>query len=115
MVVAEAVNGAEAVQAVIAHAHAGRPFDIVLMDVQMPVLGGHDATRALRRRFTADELPIVALTAAALTSEREEALDAGMNDFLTKPLDAQRLQEALGRWAVRRARNAAALPPVSTS
>jgi CheY-like chemotaxis protein len=115
VLVTEAVNGVEAVQAVTARADAGRPFDLVLMDVQMPVQGGHDATRTLRRRFDAETLPIVALTAAALTSEREEALRAGMNDFLTKPLDAQRLQEALARWAVRRARSAAAQPPVSTS
>ena len=81
------------------------------MDVQMPVQGGHDATRALRRRFSAADLPIIALTAAALTSEREEALRSGMNDFLTKPLDAQRLQEVVGRWAVRSRRSAAAAPP----
>ena len=66
-----------------------------------------------RQRFDAQALPIIALTAAALTSEREEALDSGMNDFLTKPLDAQRLQDTLLRWS--RAGRAASLPPVSTS
>jgi CheY-like chemotaxis protein len=96
--VAQAVNGAEAVAAIAARADAGRPFDLVLMDVQMPVLGGHDATRVLRRRFSAQELPVIALTAAALTSERDDALAAGMNDFLTKPIDAQRLHDALLRW-----------------
>jgi PAS domain S-box-containing protein len=111
VVVTEAVNGVEAVQIVSARADAGLAFDVVLMDVQMPVQGGHDATRALRRRFSAAELPIIALTAAALTSEREEALRSGMNDFLTKPLDAQRLQEVVGRWAVRSRRSAAAAPP----
>jgi PAS domain S-box-containing protein len=118
VVVEEAVHGGEAVTAVNARADAGRPFDMVLMDVQMPVMGGHDATRLLRRRFSAEDLPIIALTAAALTSEREEALAAGMNDFLTKPLDAQRLQDTLRRWAVRprRARpSAAAAPPARTS
>ncbi len=113
VIVAEAVNGAEAVAVVTTRADAGRPFDLVLMDVQMPVLGGHDATRALRRRFDAEALPIIALTAAALTSEREEALAAGMNDFLTKPLDAQRLQDTLLHWAT--AARAAATPPVPTS
>jgi PAS domain S-box-containing protein len=97
--VSEAVDGAEAVAAINQRADAGRPFDLVLMDVQMPVQGGHEATRVLRRRFDAQTLPIVALTAAALTSERDEALAAGMNDFLTKPLDAQRLQDTLLRWA----------------
>ena len=112
VIVTEASNGADAVIAVTKRADAGRPFDLVLMDVQMPVLGGHDATRTLRQRFPADTLPIIALTAAALTSEREEALAAGMNDFLTKPLDAQRLQEALLRWATGRE---ATVPPVPTS
>ena len=68
----------------------------------MPVQGGYDATRVLRRRFGADALPIIALTAAALTSERDEALAAGMNDFLTKPIDAQRLHDTLLRWGAKR-------------
>jgi PAS domain S-box-containing protein len=96
--VSEAGNGAQAVAAVQARADAGRPFDLVLMDVQMPVQGGNDATRELRQRFPAAALPIIALTAAALTSERDEALGAGMNDFLTKPIDAQRLHDTLRRW-----------------
>jgi CheY-like chemotaxis protein len=102
VVVAEASNGAEAVAAVCARAEAGRPFNLVLMDVQMPVQGGNAATRELRRRFAPDQLPIVALTAAALTSERDEALAAGMNDFLTKPIDAQRMHDTLRRWAAQR-------------
>jgi CheY-like chemotaxis protein len=58
----------------------------------------------LRREYSAERLPIIALTAAALVSEREQALDSGMNDFLTKPIDAQRLQQTLVRWiAPRRA------------
>jgi DNA-binding NarL/FixJ family response regulator len=53
------------------------------------------AARAIRRRFDAAELPIIALTAAALVSEREQAIEAGMNEFLTKPVDALRLRETL--------------------
>jgi PAS domain S-box-containing protein len=100
----EASNGAQAVAAVDARAAAGRPFGLVLMDVQMPVQGGNDATRELRGRYPPEVLPIIALTAAALTSERDEALAAGMNDFLTKPIDAQRLYETLRRWATSAAR-----------
>jgi len=67
----------------------------VLMDVQMPAMSGYEATRRLRERHDAQSLPVIALTAAALTSERELALAAGMNDFLTKPIDAQRLRDTL--------------------
>ena len=98
MEVAQASDGRQAIEAVRAAASVGKPFDIVLMDVQMPVMGGHDATRELRRHFTAEQLPIVALTAAALVSERDDALAAGMNDFLTKPIDTPRLHQALMRW-----------------
>jgi CheY-like chemotaxis protein len=98
VVAAQASNGAQAVAAVNAQADAGTPFDLVLMDVQMPVMGGYDATRALRQRPGNSAVPIIALTAAALTSERDEALACGMNDFLTKPIEAQRLHDTLLRW-----------------
>jgi PAS domain S-box-containing protein len=93
--VEQAADGRQAIAAVKRAAAAGRPYDAVLMDVQMPEMSGHEATRALRLQYDARTLPIVALTAAALVSEREEALAAGMNDFLTKPIDAQRLHDAL--------------------
>ena len=95
--VSQASDGAQAVEAINAQASMGKPFDAVLMDVQMPVMSGHEATRQVRRRFSAAELPIVALTAAALVSERDEALAAGMNEFLTKPIDAPRLRATLVR------------------
>jgi PAS domain S-box-containing protein len=96
--VEQASDGAQAVVAVQRAAEAGRPFDIVLMDVMMPVMSGYEATRLLRRAHDAESLPIVALTAAALVTEREQALAAGMNDFLTKPIDADRLRRTLLRW-----------------
>lgn len=80
-------------------------FDIVLMDVHMPVMGGHEATVALRTQYDATQLPIVALTAAALSSEQEMSLELGMNDFVTKPIDAERLRAAVVRWT---------RPPVAT-
>ena len=95
--VSQANDGSQAVEAIFAAASMGKPFDAVLMDVQMPVMGGHEATRAVRKRYNAEELPIVALTAAALVSERDEALAAGMNDFLTKPIDAPKLRATLVR------------------
>lgn len=94
--VGQAHDGLDAVAAVQRAAGGGRPYDAVLMDVQMPVMSGHEATRALREAgYT---LPIIALTAAALVSEREAALQAGMNDFMTKPIDAHKLQATLLRW-----------------
>ena len=95
--VVEAADGSQAVTAVQHSAAVGAPFDAVLMDVQMPVMSGHEATRALRQLEAGRRLPIIALTAAALVSERDEALQAGMDDFLTKPIDADKLQAALLR------------------
>ncbi|MDQ6684233.1 MAG: response regulator, partial [Pseudomonadota bacterium] len=70
-------------------------FDAVLMDVQMPVLDGHQATRRIRSELGLVDLPILALTAGALSSERERALVAGMNDFITKPFDPRQLVQSL--------------------
>ncbi|WP_425256720.1 PAS domain S-box protein [Rubrivivax sp. RP6-9] len=100
--VEQASDGRLAVEAVERAHAAGHPFDAVLMDVQMPVMSGHEATRMLRERDSGRHLPIIALTAAALVSERQAAIGAGMDDFLTKPIDADRLRETLRRW-VRRA------------
>ena len=97
-------NGAEAVDAV---ERAQGRFDAVLMDLQMPVLGGLDATIAIRQRHGATSLPIIALTADVLVSERDAALRHGMNDFLSKPIDPDRLARSLARW-VRLGRRAVA-------
>ena len=101
--VAQSVDGEQAIQAVCAAADANDAFDLVLMDVHMPVMSGHAAVRRLRERFDARTLPVIALTAAALVSERDEAIAAGMNDFLTKPIDARRLRSTLARYLRRTA------------
>jgi signal transduction histidine kinase/ActR/RegA family two-component response regulator len=103
VLVAQAFDGRAAVNAVHAAANEGRPFDAVLMDVQMPIMGGHEAARELRRDYSAEELPIIALTAAALVSERQEAMASGMNDFLTKPIDAPKFRDTLAHHVHARA------------
>ena len=75
---------------------ATAPYDIVLMDVRMPVMDGLAATRAMRARGIAT--PVVALTADAFEEDRRACLEAGMNDFLTKPLESGALRAALARW-----------------
>jgi PAS domain S-box-containing protein len=76
-------------------------FDAVLMDVQMPVMDGNQATRELRRAERFTNLPVIALTAGALQAERQRSLEAGMTDFLTKPLDAELLVRTLRRHVER--------------
>jgi PAS domain S-box-containing protein len=99
--VAQAGDGHEALAAVQQAQAAGQGFDAVLMDVQMPRMSGYEATRRLRDAGL--DVPVIALTAAALVTEREEALAAGMSDFLTKPIDAERLRATLARWCGQRA------------
>ncbi|WP_395659497.1 response regulator [Nocardioides sp.] len=74
-------------------------FDLVLMDVQMPRMDGYDATRAIREREPAgSRVPVIAMTAAAVEGERERCLAAGMDDFLTKPVDPGALAAVLELW-----------------
>ncbi len=95
MRVLQAADGAQAIAEVQRCADAGQPLDVVLMDVQMPVMSGYEATQLLRGLPAGQSLPIIALTAAALTSEREQALACGMDGFLTKPIDPQKLHDTL--------------------
>lgn len=82
-------------------------YDVVLMDIHMPEMNGLDATRELRRRFPAARQPVViAMTASAMQTDREQCRDAGMDDFLTKPVRADQLQARLEHWIKERARSA---------
>jgi PAS domain S-box-containing protein len=92
-------NGREALEA---HAQGG--FDLILMDCHMPEMDGYEATRAIRQREVASggkRIPIIALTANAMARDREECLEAGMDDHLSKPFNMLALQELLERWMTR--------------
>jgi PAS domain S-box-containing protein len=86
-------HGREAVE----HA-AARRFDAILMDLQMPEMDGLEATRRIRALPQGPDVPIIAMTAAAMTADREASQSAGMNDFLAKPIDIAELTTALLRW-----------------
>jgi signal transduction histidine kinase/CheY-like chemotaxis protein len=89
-------NGSEGVEAVAA---AVPRFDVVLMDLQMPVMDGFDATRVIRFELGLKDLPIVAMTANAMASDREACLGAGMNDHVGKPFDLNHLVRVLRQQA----------------
>ncbi|MCC6415073.1 MAG: response regulator [Opitutaceae bacterium] len=74
------------------------PWAAILMDCHMPSMDGYDATRELRRQLQGRRLPIIAITANAMSADREACLAAGMDDFLAKPVRLDDLQHCLRRW-----------------
>jgi len=103
-----ATDGAEAVASFLAAEAAGTPYDLILMDVRMAGIDGLEAARRIRAAEAANgwrRTPIVALTANALPEHREACLAAGMDGFLTKPLDRERLETALATYR--------AVPPIA--
>jgi len=88
-------DGTEAVKAATTTS-----FRAILMDCQMPHLDGYDATREIRRlEATTHRVPIIAITASAMPSDQERCLAAGMDEYLTKPLNLEMLAAVLDRWA----------------
>ena len=75
-----------------------KKYDLVLMDIQMPVMDGLAATEAIRSMSEYKNLPIIAMTAHAMVGDRETSLKSGMNDHITKPIDPGLLYDALMRW-----------------
>ena len=73
-------------------------YDLVLMDMQMPEMDGLEATRRLRGELKLENLPVIALTANALAADQQHCLEAGMNDFLAKPINVGELEAKLVKW-----------------
>jgi CheY-like chemotaxis protein len=97
-------TGGDAVSAFVAAQAAGTPFDLVLMDIHMPGMDGIEAARRMRAAESGGKrTPIVALTADAFPESRDACLAAGIDGFVTKPLDRERLTAALARFAAARA------------
>ncbi len=89
-----APNGIEALKAA-----SSRAYDVILMDCQMPEMDGFEATREIRANPTVEEQPvIIALTANAMQGDRERCIEAGMDDYLSKPLKPKTLADALAKW-----------------
>lgn len=106
-----AADGAEAVMMAQAARAAGEPYHLILMDIQMPVMDGPEAARCLRRQgITANELPIVALTANAYADDVSACLTVGMQDHLAKPVTLAKLDAALRHWVKLRLDTPQAVP-----
>lgn len=100
-----AADGQQALQTLRANPHG---FDVVLMDIQMPVMDGLTATRAIREDPDIAMLPVIALTAGVLAEEREKALAAGFTDFIAKPVNLEEMVALLGALPIRTVRDATA-------
>ena len=104
-----ASNGQEGVDAA-RNAGSPSPYALIFLDIQMPVLDGYDAARAIRRLPGYADVPIVALTAEAMEGTREKCLQAGMNDYIAKPLKPSEIYACLDRWVGKSAAPASAAP-----
>ena len=91
-IIDEAVNGEEAIAALKTN-----EYDLVLMDMRMPVMDGIEATQIIRQEIS-KTIPIIALTANAITGEKQKCLESGMNDFLVKPFEEEELVQMLAKW-----------------
>ncbi|MGD9638683.1 MAG: response regulator [Alphaproteobacteria bacterium] len=91
-VVDAAMNGVEALEKI------DSSFNLVLMDIHMPQMDGYEATKKIREQPEFANLPIIAMTANAMDSDKKKCLDCGMNDYLIKPIDVQKMLEVIFRW-----------------
>ncbi len=108
LTVRTAANGRQALEALQSH-----DFDLVLMDIQMPEMDGYEAVRRIRAQARYQRLPIIAMTAHAMTEEREKCLATGMNDHIPKPIDPHALYQLIRQWLKPAYRTTSVAGPVS--
>jgi CheY-like chemotaxis protein len=94
MEIIKAENGRNALEMVELHPE----IDLVLMDVMMPEMDGYEAMTQIRNQVRFKNLPIIALTAKAMKDDKQKCIDAGANDYITKPLDVERLLSLMRVW-----------------
>ncbi|MMZ65325.1 Transcriptional regulatory protein WalR [compost metagenome] len=94
MKVIPAENGQEAIQIL----ENTPSIEIVLMDIMMPIMDGYETTRAIRQKPEFRDLPIIALTAKAMSGDREACLEAGASDYITKPVNSAQLLSMIRSW-----------------
>jgi len=95
-------DGLEAIS-VLNNTAGSNPYDIIIMDCQMPNMDGYEATEAIRSGAAGEvykDIPIIAMTAATMPEDKDKCLACGMNDFLSKPLDAEQLYDRLCQWVI---------------
>jgi len=101
LAVTVASNGKEALDVLRKSNEGGWAFTLVIMDCQMPEMDGYEATKQIRQGKAGNEninIPIIAMTANAMQGDKEKCLQAGMSDFLTKPVDREKLVDKLAHW-----------------
>jgi CheY-like chemotaxis protein len=96
--VVKAENG----RAALDQLEASPDFDLVVMDIMMPVMDGHEAMRAIRAQQRFQKLPIIALTAKAMPEDRTKCLQSGANDYMTKPVDVEKILFLIRVWLFKR-------------
>ncbi|MGL4830500.1 MAG: response regulator, partial [Vibrio sp.] len=96
-------NGKEALEKLAYSLETNERFDIIFMDLQMPVMDGYEASRQIRLIAEHDKTPLIAMTAHAMVEERERCLSLGMNDHVSKPIDPELLYHTIAKWCAREA------------
>lgn len=98
MEVTIANNGKEALEHLSAGQDGEVPFDVIFMDLQMPVMDGYEASKRIRSNSRYENTPLIAMTAHAMVEERERCLNLGMNDHISKPIDPETLYQIIRKW-----------------